>query len=393
MSRSKRAKARSQARGEKQRLQREKERYESERKALAGIAPRNTVRRDITVRTFQMRAETADEKTRSVEAVLATDNPVLVFDMERWEIVEEILVMEGARFTPQVPMLDTHDRSSVSKQLGSTREIRVDGGQLLGRRFFSSVQDAADAFTKVREGHLTDGSIGYRVITSVAIEPGKTVEVEGESYTASSDRVLRVTTEWELKEDSVCPIGADVDAKMRTEYDVPTNQTEDRTMEELFELWCSARGIDPDKLSDKDREKREAECREDLKQRFLAGDKGKKPEGGEKGGEAERKTGQPQTFAEQLRAIAPRSIADADVDAVVLEFARADGTGNFEAAQQKLLRLAAERSKAVGTPEPEAIPEGEKGDAENSQKRGDEGKGGKEGEVDDDTLIRSVQNL
>ena len=44
--------------------------------------------RDLTVRSFEVRSESWDEATRSFEAVLATEAPVLVMDLDRWEPVE-----------------------------------------------------------------------------------------------------------------------------------------------------------------------------------------------------------------------------------------------------------------------------------------------------------------
>ena len=120
-------------------------------------------RRDMTVRSFMLRAETIDEKGRSVEAVIATEAPTMVLDMQRWEVVEEILLASGMRVASadgQVPLLDTHNRHSVSMQLGSCRNIRAEGTEIIGRNFFSSVQDAQDCFTKIVEGHVRDNSVG-----------------------------------------------------------------------------------------------------------------------------------------------------------------------------------------------------------------------------------------
>lgn len=182
--------------------------------------PTDGQRRDLTVRSFQLRAETINADERSVEAVIATEAPTLVLDMQRWEVVEEILLASGMRVASadgQVPLLDTHNRATVQAQLGSCRDIRVDGDVIIGRNVFSSVQAAQDCFTKITEGHVRDNSVGYQVENFVTIEAGQTVEVEGRSFTASEQRPLRVTTDWVIKENSVCPIGADSNAKMRGE--------------------------------------------------------------------------------------------------------------------------------------------------------------------------------
>lgn len=190
------------------------------RNAAGGTAPaqQDYERRDITVRSFMLRADTVNEAERSVEAVIATEAPTMVLDMQRWEVVEEILLASGMRVAAadgQVPLLDTHNRASVQAQLGSCRDIRAEGDKIIGRNVFSSVQAAQDCFTKIIEGHVRDNSVGYQVLNYATIEAGQTVEIEGRSFTANDDRPLRVTTAWVIKENSVCPIGADSNAKMR----------------------------------------------------------------------------------------------------------------------------------------------------------------------------------
>jgi len=209
--------------------------------------------RDLTTRTYQLRTDTLDEKTRSIEAVIATEAPVMVLDWTRFQIVDEVLLMTGCRIPPagQVAMLDTHNLSTVQKQLGSTRELRIEGDKLNGRNFFSNSKEAEHAWVLTKEKHLTDNSIGYRVINSVLIEAGKTVEVEGREFTASPDRPLRVTTEWEVKENSVCPVGADVDAKNRNEPQIIIGK--DRTMDK-FKKWLKERGLKLDELGDEQRD-------------------------------------------------------------------------------------------------------------------------------------------
>jgi hypothetical protein len=213
--------------------------------------PAENQRRDITSRAYQVRVETVNEKERSVDAVIATENPVRVFDWNLWEPVEEILLMSGCRIPAdkQVPMLDTHNRFSVEKQLGSTRNLRIEGGELVGTNSFSSSKEAEHAWTLTREKHLRDNSIGYRVINSVIIPAGEKAEVAGKMYQASATMALRVTTEWEVKENSICVIGADFAAKNRSENKNINLNGKDQPMED-FKKWLSARGLDYDKLTE-----------------------------------------------------------------------------------------------------------------------------------------------
>ena len=109
---------------------------------------------------------TLNADARSVEVIGATEQPVDVFDFERWEVVSEVLLMAGCEMPKnrQVPLLDTHWRGDTTSVLGSYRDMAVAGDQLTGLVVFSSVTEAEAPFTKLREGHLTDFSVGYRPV-------------------------------------------------------------------------------------------------------------------------------------------------------------------------------------------------------------------------------------
>lgn len=215
---------------------------------MPATATAEHVSRNLTVRTFEVRAESWRDNDRSFEVVLATEAPVLVMDMQRWEPVEEVLLMKGCKLprNRQVPLLDSHDRSSVREgQVGSIRELRVEGATLIGRCYISATEEGIA--TKVKEGHITDISAGYQARNSVVIEPGQTVEVEGRKFTAGT-RPLRVTTEWPIKEGSLCPIGADEGAKIREDAGgmrLPAKEKEGTKMPENTPLPAGAPATPP----------------------------------------------------------------------------------------------------------------------------------------------------
>lgn len=167
-------------------------------------------------RKLTLKESTFDEKNRTIEAVMATETPVLTPDFHMNCMVDEILLMSGARFPAQVPLLDTHDDSTIEKQLGSTRNIRVDGGNLIGLRTFAETEAGNRAMALIKGGHLKDGSIRYRYSNPIYVPVGETVTIGNRTFTAP-ERPKRIAAEWELLEDSVCPIGADKNAKMRKE--------------------------------------------------------------------------------------------------------------------------------------------------------------------------------
>jgi len=172
---------------------------------------------------WRTRATTIDEATRSVEAVLATETPVEVIDLDRFETVDESLRMVGAQFPRQVPLLDAHNRKSCDDHLGSVRHLRVDRDRLVGRLYFASSSDprAQRAWEKVRAGHLTDVSIGYLVTEAIRVEPGRTKTVNGRTLKAGPKKPLRVATRWVLREASLAPIGSDQAAQVREFYQDP----------------------------------------------------------------------------------------------------------------------------------------------------------------------------
>jgi hypothetical protein len=187
-----------------------------------GLPPLNTrsnpaislQERGITTRLLAIRAASADDETRSVEVVMATDAPVTVWDWERG-LIDEVLVAGGGIFSDKMPLLANHSRWSLDDVLGSARGARREGGRWLGRAYFAEGdEDAEKAWNKVRQGHLTDVSIGYRALEYEDIPPGTTRRVKGRSYTAG-ERTLRISTSWQAMELSVVPIGADQQAKVR----------------------------------------------------------------------------------------------------------------------------------------------------------------------------------
>ncbi len=154
---------------------------------------------------------TWDDESNSVEVIGATENRTQVYDWERG-IIDEILLMDGLEVGKQMPLLNAHSRYSSASVLGSFRELKNESGQLVGRAYFSSAESAADASLKVKEGHITDFSIGYRVIESEWVPAGQTAKIKGRSFKGP----VLVTTRARAKELSVVPIGADEFAKART---------------------------------------------------------------------------------------------------------------------------------------------------------------------------------
>lgn len=163
----------------------------------------------LNYRPLGVRGDSINVENRTVDVLLSTETPVPTFDWERWDFVPEVLRNDGAEWPEQIPFLDSHDRSSVQRQLGSLRNIKKTSDGIMARAHFSAVEDAA--FTKVREGHITDVSVGYQVLEKTFIPAGERQKVRGVEY----EGPVNVATRWKAFEGSATPIGADQQAKIR----------------------------------------------------------------------------------------------------------------------------------------------------------------------------------
>lgn len=188
---------------------------------LPGMTLREEPRQELTLRAdFTLRAETIDEAARTVEAVIATENRSIVFDMQRWDSVEEILLMDGCELPPQIPLFDSHPqllgRVTTEAMRGSIRSLRIERRQLIGKLHFFDDEPSERLWQLVRAGHCTDMSTGNVPLEKVLIPPGGTQEVRGKKYKAG-ELPLLITTRWRPREGSCCPWGADPRSKIRNQ--------------------------------------------------------------------------------------------------------------------------------------------------------------------------------
>ncbi len=204
--------------------------------------------RDMTSRVMTVRAESVNEEQRSVEAVIATETPAEVYDWRRDEVIEEILRADGAELPEQMPLLASHNRWNLDGVLGSVRNLRSEKSQVIGRLYFAEGdEDAQRAWNKVRQGHITDVSVGYHTIEYTDIPAGSTRTVKRREYTAKN-RTLRITTRWGPKEGSLVPIGADPVAKIREEPGTPPRNSNQRKkhMDPLVRRYLESIGLSHD---------------------------------------------------------------------------------------------------------------------------------------------------
>lgn len=180
------------------------------KKAPVGVPQGMVTRADIVYKPGTYR-----DSDNSVEFTLATEAPVRVFDWERFDVIKEIIAADGVVIpkTGQVPLVDSHDRSTIENILGSVREIRVEGSEVVGRLYFASSESAQRALAMIREGHLDSGSVGYEQVESIWIPEKEALVHNNRSF----EGPVLLTKSWALKEFSLVAIGADPYAKARAE--------------------------------------------------------------------------------------------------------------------------------------------------------------------------------
>lgn len=202
---------------------------------------------ELRYRSIEIRAagsgapSTFDREKRTVDVTLSTEEPVVVWG-ER-----EVLLAEGAQIpkNKKIPMLDAHNRFTFDGILGSFKDIRKSNGEVLARAHFSKREKAEDAFTLIEEGHLTDVSVGYKVNKYVRIADKETQMIKGREFKGP----MVVVTDWTLREGSVAPVGADINAKVRAS-ERENQGREDDQMDEKFRQYLISRGLPEDATED-----------------------------------------------------------------------------------------------------------------------------------------------
>lgn len=205
------------------------------------------------------------EADNSVEFVLATEAPADVFDPHKWEVVQEVLVASGVILPAngQVPLVNSHDRSTIDNIFGSVREIRDVNTDVIGRLFFAADEASQRAMNKVKDLHIDSGSVGYEPVESIDIPEGETYVFNKKAYQGP----LMLTTKWKLKEFSLVAVGADENAKARKSVDgntgtqsaaevqrkAGTNTQEANAMKMTFNQFCRAIGTDIATLTESQR--------------------------------------------------------------------------------------------------------------------------------------------
>jgi len=189
-----------------------------------------------------------DRRVERGVVVIATETPIDRYD-EKHGLYREVLLMSGVRFRGgrnQIPIVDSHDDSTVRNILGSVRNIVIDraNGELFGVESYSSTIEAKDTATKIAEGHITDYSITAMPLDGIWIDRGQTYTTERGAVIEGPAHII---TAWEPHNASVCATGADVNSVVRRSY-TDLNR-KDRSMDEAIMAQLSSLGV-PEGMTD-----------------------------------------------------------------------------------------------------------------------------------------------
>ena len=234
--------------------------------------------RKMVMRMIDIRRETSNDADRTVEVVIASENPVERYDEDRDDVVREILDMDGIRMRnpdkPQLPIVDSHNRDTIRNVLGSIRGLKVEDGQFIGRATFASDQASQDAYQKLKDGHLTDFSITATPNEIQNIQRGE----KGIFRDQEIDGPVDIVSSWTPTDASLVAVGADETSTVRSDllrsYQQLTREKKPMDPEMLDEL--RKRGMSEDvttaeealkfmlRMEDEELEKEEDETEEEV---------------------------------------------------------------------------------------------------------------------------------
>lgn len=197
------------------------------------------------LRMLDVQRELADVSQSSVPVVIASEYPVERWDENTGQVVSEILRMDGMRFRGkrnQLPIVDSHNYDTVRHVLGSVRNIRVEGSQLVGDAVFAKDANSQEAYSKLMDGHLTDFSITARTRQAKSVKRGENIDgIQGPAV---------IVTEWIPSDASLVAAGADetstVRNVLRSYYDLKEIK---RMLSEQLKTALVAKGM-PEQIDD-----------------------------------------------------------------------------------------------------------------------------------------------
>lgn len=163
---------------------------------------------------------TLNRDNRTVQSVLATEDPVPIYDWRSGEVVDEVLLASGCRAESSTPLLRDHNQWTVLAMLGEVTGVKSSGDEVHGLLTFGRDLDpeAEGIWKRVDQSLLRRGSVGYYYERKdyETIPAGETRTIGGRTFTASKERAKRIVKRWDLLEYSMVVVPADSRATLRS---------------------------------------------------------------------------------------------------------------------------------------------------------------------------------
>lgn len=181
-----------------------------------------------------------------LSVIATTQAPVKRFDFERGEEFFEVLDVKETsvnttRLKKGIPVLDSHQRGTLSNVLGKTTGFEFKDGQLLLDVKISGKAELEDLRQDIKDGIISDVSIGY-VINKFKDEGPPSDDENGL-------KTLRAT-DWEVFELSFVAVPADADANIKDarQYTIPLTTTIKEHQDMPDNKIDNTKGVDIDAL-------------------------------------------------------------------------------------------------------------------------------------------------
>lgn len=172
----------------------------------------NVIRLPKLIREAEVRAQSFDESANTIDVVFTTGATGRRVSWLEGEFDEELVVTKKSvrldRLNNGAPFLDTHSKWSLSDVLGSVvrGSARIEGSNGVAKVLLSKAADVADRVAKIKEGVVSNISVGYRIH---AVEKKERV----------GQTPLHRVIDWEPWEISAVPIPFDAGAQIRAAAD------------------------------------------------------------------------------------------------------------------------------------------------------------------------------
>lgn len=176
-------------------------------------------------RQLIVQPSTLNDVDRSVQATVCTITPCLRY--YDYELVDEVLVMSKSaeiNIPSSVPLIDTHNASSIRNILGSVINLTRSEAEVSGTVTISKSEEST--WTKLSEGHINSLSVGAVVKGYYYIKKDSSFTLDDIEYKAV-DRPMILAVKWQINEVSLVAKPADANCVTRQSI----NQLEEKMSE------------------------------------------------------------------------------------------------------------------------------------------------------------------